>query len=165
MKKVIIQKFSLLIAACSIMMLTACEDGKTIYKHYEKFGESLEWHKSDIRTFEIDIQENKHPFRFLLTLRVASGYMYDKAYVRITETDPSGNKVSYDVGIPVRDEKGNFYGEKGFDIIDIEYVLDEKKEFPVFGKYKYEIQQMMDNVDPLIFVMEVGLVVKDEMPG
>lgn len=154
----------LLTATCMMLCLISCDQGKIIYKQYEKFGESLEWHKSDVRQFEIDISENKHPFKFLLTLRVASGFMYDKAYVRITETDPSGNKVSYDVGVPVRDEHGNFYGEKGFDIIDIEYVLDEKKEFPVFGKYKYEIRQMMDNVDPLIFVMEVGLIVKDETP-
>ncbi len=144
-----------------IVLLVSCGDEKTIYRHYEKFGESLEWYKQDIRKFEIDITENKHPYKFILTLRVASGYMYDKAYVRITETDPQGNKISYDVGVPVRDEKGNFYGEKGFDIIDIEHVLDEKKEFPVFGKYTYEIAQMMDNVDPLIFMMEVGLVVKD----
>jgi gliding motility-associated lipoprotein GldH len=145
-----------------LMLLVSCDDGKTIYKHYEKFGESLEWYKKDVRKFEIDINENKHPYLFLLTIRVASGYMYDKAYVRITETDPQDNKISYDAGVPVRDEKGNFYGEKGFDIIDIEYMLDEKKEFPVFGKYTYEVQQMMDTADPLIFMMEVGLVVKDD---
>jgi gliding motility-associated lipoprotein GldH len=152
--------FAAFIFLC-LTMLNSCDDGKTIYKHYEKFGDNLEWYKSDVRKFEIDISENKHPYQFVFSLRVASGYMFDKAYVRITETDPAGNKVSYDVGVPVRDEKGNFYGEKGFDIIDIEYVLDEKKEFPVFGKYNYEIQHMMDNVDPLIFTMEIGLTVKD----
>ncbi len=140
---------------------TGCNDVKTIYSEHQKFGEDYHWYKKDVKTFVIDVNQNSHPFEFVLDLRYASGYFYDKALLSITETDPSGESIRRDVEIAIRDSKGEFIGEKGYDIIDLEYVLDEKKAFPVFGKYTYEIRQVMPDVDPLEFMMEVGLVVRE----
>jgi gliding motility-associated lipoprotein GldH len=152
----------ILLIFCMIMILASCQDSKTIYEEHQSFGEAYEWAKKDKKTFVIDVKENSHPVQMTLALRYASGYMYDTALLKITETDPEGNKISRDVDVRIRDEKGEFIGEKGYDIIDLEMVLDEKKVFPVFGKYTYEIEQTMPEIDPLIFVMEIGLIVRDE---
>lgn len=145
-----------------ITTLNSCQDSKTIYEEHQSFGDAYEWTKNDKKTFVIDVKENSHPVQMTLALRYASGYMYEKALLKITEIDPQGNKVSRDVDVQIRDEKGEFVGEKGYDIIDLEMVLDEKKVFPVFGKYTYEIEHTMPEIDPLIFVMEIGLIVRDE---
>ncbi len=155
------KKFCLLILIVIALAQTACNDGKTIYSEHQKLGDDYNWYKKDIKTFVFDVKQNSHPFEFVLDLRYASGYYYDKALLTITETNPSGEKIRRDLEIAIRDAKGEFIGDKGYDIIDLEYVLDEKKDFPVFGKYTYEISQDMPDVDPLEFVMEVGLVVRE----
>jgi gliding motility-associated lipoprotein GldH len=152
---------SLLLIFVIALIFTSCNGSKTIFEEHQKFGEDYYWYQKDAKTFVIDVQENRHPFEFVLAFRCASSYLYDKAILQITETDPAGNKVRHDVDIQIRDAKGEFIGEKGFDIIDIEHVLDAKKEFPVFGKYTYDIRQVMPEIDPLQFCMEVGLIVRD----
>jgi gliding motility-associated lipoprotein GldH len=141
--------------------IASCDNTEVHYSGSKKFGEDYYWYKSDKPVFEVDIKQNSHPVELVLHLRYASSYLYDKALLKITETDPTGEKIRRDVDIAIRDAKGEFIGDKGFDIIDLEYVLDASKQYPQFGKYSYEIEQDMPDVDPLEFVMEIGLKVRD----
>ena len=78
----------------------------------------------------------------------------------MTETSPSGKKQERILEIPVRDAKGEFYGEKGFDIVDIDMILDSAKTFDEKGKWTYAFEQAMDQVESLDFPMELGLTVR-----
>ncbi len=155
------RQITFLFLAIFMITITGCDSRKVIYSEHESFGEDFYWYKKDVKTFVVDVKENAHPLELVLTFRYASSYFYDKALIQIVETDPSGNAVRRDVDLKIRDEKGEFIGDKGFDIIDIEYVLDGKKQYPVFGKYKYEISQVMPDIDPLEFAMDVGLIVRE----
>lgn len=146
----------LFIASC----LLSCSDGRTIYEKHEKLSPDLEWLRSDVKTFTIDIQENARPVEFAIAFRCASGYAYDKMLVRMTEVAPNGEKLSSDIDIEVRKQNGDFYGDKGFDIIDITQVIDAKKQYPAFGKYTYTIEHRMPE-DKVDFAMEIGLIVRD----
>lgn len=143
------------------LLFFSCNNQKAIFDENQSFGEDLTWYQKDIKTFVIDIKENRHPYEFILNFRYASGYFFDKALLQMTETDPLGNKTRRDIDLVIRDSKGEFIGDKGYDIIDLEFVIDAKKEYKVFGKYTYEISQVMPDIDPLQFCMEIGLAVRE----
>ena len=84
-------------------------------------------------------------------------------FMKITEINPQGERTIRDVDFKVRDENGEFIGDKGFDIVDLEYVLDVNKHFPTHGDYTYTIEQAMPmNIETLHFAMEVGLILKEQ---
>ncbi len=132
-----------------------------MFSENQSLSEDYTWKKSDIKTFEIDVTNNAHPHELALAFRYATGYMFDRVILQVTETSPDKTVVRRDVEIQLRDEKGDFIGEKGYDIIDIEYILDSQKEYPSIGKYTYTIEQAMPDIDPLDFAMEVGLILRD----
>lgn len=141
--------------------ITSCSDKNIIFEEHQDLSADYTWKKDDVKTFVIDIQQNAHPMEFSVALRCATGYAYPNLPIRIKETGPDGTVVSRDMDITVRDANGEFLGEKGYDIVDIEQVIDAKKSFPSFGKYTYTIQQMAPEVDVLDYAMEIGLIVRD----
>jgi len=141
--------------------MLACSDKKVIFEEHQELSAEYTWIKEDIKTFVIDIQQNAHPMEFSIALRCATGYAYPNLPVRIKETAPDGSVVSRDMDIIVRDEDGAFLGDKGYDIVDIEQVIDAKKSYPSFGKYTYTIEQMAPEMEVLDYAMEIGLIVRD----
>ncbi len=145
-----------------ITVFTGCSDQNIIFKKFEKFSDN-EWKKGDNKTFVIHIDDNRKPKEMVLTFRYATGYRFDKVFMKITEINPQGERTIRDVDFKVRDENGEFIGDKGFDIVDIEYVLDANKHFPTHGDYTYTIEQAMPmNIETLHFAMEVGLILKEK---
>ncbi|MCC6599123.1 MAG: hypothetical protein IT223_00440 [Crocinitomicaceae bacterium] len=142
------------------LLFIACSGDEIVYKEYKELGSDVQWKKSDPRTFDIDIRDNSTPLKFILAFRYATGYMFDKVIIRMTENAPSGKKTIRDIEIPVRDSSGQFIGEKGFDIIDLEYVIDAEKNYPSHGVYTYTLEQAVPGVDPLHYAMEIGLILK-----
>jgi len=142
--------------------LFSCNDKNIRFKEFQKFDD-LEWNKGDNKTFIIHIDDNRKPKEMILAFRYATGYPFDKVKMKITEVNPAGERITRDVDFKVRDENGEFIGEKGFDIIDIEYVLDANKEFLTHGDYTYIIEQAMPpTIEKLHYAMEVGLILKEK---
>jgi gliding motility-associated lipoprotein GldH len=160
-KQAFIAMNKLLILFISISCL-ACNNANNLFEEHQKLSDNYEWKKDDKRTFTIEITDNSKPLELAVAFRCATGYMYDKALLRITEVGPQNTKMRYDVDVPVRNEKGEFFGEKGFDIVDIEYVFDRAKFYPGHGTYTYTIEQDMPEVDPLHYAMEVGLILRQQ---
>jgi gliding motility-associated lipoprotein GldH len=150
-----------LLFSLALALLAGCTSQNTLFEEHQSVGEELEWSANEPLSFAIDIKENKHPYELALAVRCASGYPYDKLMLHVTETNPQGESVRRDLEVPIRDAKGDFYGEKGFDIIDIEYVIDSGKEFPTFGQYTYTLEAAMPEIDPVVYIMELGLVLRD----
>lgn len=143
-------------------MLSGCSDKNIIFKQYTKF-DNYEWKQDDPRTFTIHIDDNRKSKEMILSFRYATGYRFDKVFLKVTEIDPEGKRTMRDVDFRVRDEDGNFLGDKGFDIIDLDYVLDAHKEYPMHGDYTYTIEHVMPNkVQTLNYVMEIGLILQEQ---
>lgn len=149
-------------SALLIFLISGCNDSNVLYSEHKELSPDYTWTKADKRIFEIDVPNNAHPHELALTFRYATGYMYDKVFMKVTETGPDNQSIRRDVEIQLRDKNGEFIGEKGYDIIDIEYILDAQKEYPTIGKYTYTIEQDMPEIDPLDFAMEVGLILRDK---
>jgi gliding motility-associated lipoprotein GldH len=148
-------------AFIAFSILAGCSNKDLVFSDFQSFGEDYEWKKDDKKTFVIEISDNSRPLEFVLLFRYATGYMYDKMLVRITETDPRGNRVMRDMDVHVRDPENEFIGEKGYDIIDLEQVIDANKKYPEFGKYTYTIEHIMP-VDPVNFAMGIGLELREQ---
>ena len=157
-------KFLLLffIPLSMILCLSSCKPSDVLFEEFKKTEGDLEWKNSDRITINVPIKQNAHPYRFYIGLRYASGFRYEKMSIRMTEKDPEGTETKYDIDIPVRDEKGEFIGEKGYDIIDLEYLFNAKKNFPVHGNYIYTFEPNMPGVDKVDFIMEVGVIIKEK---
>ena len=156
------QRINILLTAALIAIgLVACDGGRVLYSEYISVGEEYEWAADETIRFDVEVTENKHAYELALAVRVGTGYPYDKLLLHVTEQSPSGESVRRDVEVPVRNAQGEFYGEKGFDLIDIEYILDASKEFPVFGRYSYTLEPAMPEIDPVVYVVELGMILRD----
>jgi gliding motility-associated lipoprotein GldH len=142
------------------LCLIGCQDERALFSEHQKFDGELEWKKSDIKSFEVDLPNIVDQAEVMLSFRCATGYFYNVIWIKMTETSPSGKKQERILEIPVRDAKGEFYGEKGFDIVDIDMILDSAKTFDEKGKWTYAFEQAMDQVESLDFPMELGLTVR-----
>lgn len=145
----------------ALILLAACTSGRTIFEKHQSVGDDLVWQPSEPITFTIDIAENKHAFELALAVRYANGFPYDKLPVYLTETAPSGESVRKDIDLVIQPTPGEYLGEKGLDIIDLEQVIDTQKKYPTFGKYTYTLLPAIDDPSGFPLLMEIGLILRD----
>jgi gliding motility-associated lipoprotein GldH len=144
-----------------LILLVGCNSNAVIFEKHISVGDDMIWESSESITFEVDINSNKHPYQLLVAIRYADGFPFDKIPMYLTETNPEGESVRKDVDIVIQPRPGEYLGEKAFDIIDLEQIVDSKKEFPTFGKYTYTLVPVDNGQGDFPLIMEVGLVLKD----
>jgi gliding motility-associated lipoprotein GldH len=148
------------ITALAVM---SCNSAKTIFEEHRSVGEDMTWQTDEPITFEVDVKENKHSYELAVAVRYSDGFPFDKLPIHMIETSPQGESVRKDIDIMIQPSKGEYLGEKGLDIIDLEQVVDTKKEFPTFGKYTYTLIPSESNHDAYPLILEIGLVLKDPL--
>lgn len=137
--------------------LMACQSEDRIFIEHQELSPELEWLKKDVRTFKVPVADNSQTYNLSLSFRYASGYQYQTANVKVTETSPSGKETVNEYDLKVREANGDYIGEPGFDIWDSEHVVEANKQYEEAGTYTYVIEQNTP-VDPLNFAMEVGVI-------
>ncbi|PIQ14780.1 MAG: hypothetical protein COW67_11945 [Flavobacteriales bacterium CG18_big_fil_WC_8_21_14_2_50_32_9] len=147
-----------LILLAIISSLLACQPEGRVFIEHQDLSPEVEWLKKDKRTFKVPIENLEQAYNFQLTFRYANGYQYRTAMLKVTETSPSGKESVNEYELKIRDEKGNYLGDPGYDIIDSEHLVEPNKKYEEIGTYTYVIEHIMPN-DPLNFAMEVGIIV------
>jgi gliding motility-associated lipoprotein GldH len=137
--------------------LMACEPDGRVYVEHQELSPELEWLKKDVRTFKVPVEGNAVAYNLSLSFRYATGYQYETAQVKVTETSPSGAETVAEYDLKVRAANGDYLGEAGLDIWDSEHLVESNKKYAEIGTYTYVIEQNTP-VDPLNFAMEVGVV-------
>lgn len=140
----------------SLLLFSCQQEGRIYVKHLDLSPE-VEWLSKDKREFKVPIEDNSIPYNMSLSFRYATGYQYQVAKVKVTETSPSGKVATKEYDLKIRDEKGDYIGDPGFDIWDSEHIVEADKIYPETGTYTYQIEHVMPN-DPLYFAMSVGLI-------
>lgn len=141
-----------------LLINSACNPNKVYEKHLE-LSENIEWKKSDVKRFEIDIKDNTIPYDFYLAFRYADGYPFTSVKLLLKEIQPDGTFEELPYELQLRSENGEYIGSPGYDIWDSEHLILPKKIFPKNGKYVYEITHDMP-LDPLPMVMEIGIIIE-----
>ena len=135
----------------------ACQPEGRVYTKHKELSPNVEWLKKDSRKFEVPIENKEQAYNLSLTFRYATGYQFEVAKVKVTETSPSGEQTVNEYDLKIRDKNGEYLGEPGYDIWDSEHPVETNKTYTETGTYTYEIEHNMP-VDPLNFAMEIGVV-------
>jgi gliding motility-associated lipoprotein GldH len=151
----------LVVNSILLLLLAGCYSAKVMFEEHRSVGEDMTWETSEPITFEIDVKENKHPYEMAVAIRYAHGFPFNQLPIQMTETNPQGGSVRRDLEIKIQPKPGEYLGEKGFDIIDLEQIIDTEKEFPTFGKYTYTLVPVDNEEHGFPLIMEIGLVLKD----
>jgi gliding motility-associated lipoprotein GldH len=139
-----------------LTFLLACHpEGRVYVEHYEL--EDLAWQSKQAIPFTVEIEESGASYRMSLAFRYAEGFQYDRLPVLVIETTPEGKENMYRYTLQIKNEEGDYIGDPGYDIWDLEQVVDERKNFPRQGTYQYKILHQLP-VEPLHLAMEVGLI-------
>ena len=134
---------------------TACNENR-IYRDNEPLSPNLEWKKSDFREFEIRVDDTSILYNLGVAFRYVHGYPFNTVNLQITETNSFGEETVEVYEIAVREENGDYIGEPGYDIWDVEQLIEADKEYSKSGMYLYKTEHLMPQ-DPLGFTMEIGL--------
>lgn len=140
-----------------VFCFTACQPENRIYHVHQELSPDLEWLKEDVKEFEVAIKDNSVPYDMSLTFRYATGYQFQTANIKVTETSPSGKISVKEYKLKVREENGDYIGEPGYDIWDSQHLVEEDKQYEETGVYTYKMEQVTP-ADPLNFAMEIGLI-------
>jgi gliding motility-associated lipoprotein GldH len=147
---------NLLITIILISTLIACESGNRVFNSHQDLSPKLEWLKADFKEFKVPIEDNTILYNMSLSFRYISGYPYQTANVKVTETSPNGEVTIEEYKLTVIDSKGDYIGEAGYGIFDSEHLIKANKKYTETGTYTYLIEQNSP-VDPLTSVMEIGI--------
>lgn len=137
--------------------LIACQPEGRVYVEHKGLSPQVEWLKKDKREFKVPVDDNSILYNLSLTFRYATGYQFQVARVKVTETSPSGKESVNEYELKVREDTGQYIGEPGYDIWDSEHLVQPNKKYEEKGTYTYLIEHNMPN-DPLNFAMEIGMI-------
>jgi len=149
------KKIALIILLVSTLI--GCQPENRVFVEHQDLSPELEWLKKDVRTFNVPVADTNQAYNLSLSFRYASGYQYQTANVKITETSPSGIVLVRQYDLKVRKANGDYIGEPGLDIWDSEHLVEANKRYTEKGSFTYVIEQNTP-VDPLNFAMEIGLI-------
>ena len=138
--------------------LFACQSKDRIFIEHQELSPELEWLKKDTREFKVPVEDNSTAYNMSLSFRFTGMYSYQTVNVKMTETSPSGEVTVTEHELKLREDNGDFIGEPGYDIWDSEHLVQPNKKYEETGTYTYVLEQNTP-VDPLDFVMEIGIIV------
>ena len=113
--------------------LLACQSENRIYIEHQELSPEIQWLKKDVREFKVPIEDNSIAYNMSLSFRYASGYQYQTANVKVTETSPSGKEIVKEYELKVRESNGDYIGEAGYDIWDSEHLVEPNKKYKETG--------------------------------
>lgn len=149
----------ILLLGLSLTLFACHPDGRVYVKHVD-LSPNIEWLKKDIKEFKVPIEDNAMTYDLSLSFRFATGYQFEVAKVKVTETSPSGKENTKEYDLLVRNEKGEYIGKPGFDIWDSEHKIESHKKYEETGIYTYTIEHIMPT-DPLHYAMEIGVILDE----
>ena len=149
------KKIALIVLVTS---LVACHSRDNVYTEYQELSPDVEWLKKDIREFKVPIENKSQHYNLSLSFRYATGYQFEIVKVKVTEVSPSGKEVEKYYDLKIKDAKGEYIGEAGYDIWDSEHLIEPNKNYEEIGSYTYKVEHIMPT-DPLNYAMEIGVIV------
>jgi len=139
------------------LSLAACQPEGRVYNEHKELSPEFRWSQIDTREFEVPIDDTSIPYNLTLSFRFINGYQYNAAKVSVIETSPSGKETVNEYTLKVRDDKGEYIGEAGYDIWDSEHLVEANKKYEETGIYTYTLAHSMPD-DPLLNVMDIGVI-------
>lgn len=137
--------------------IMGCNPNRIYNEHFET-GESFQWFKKDKKTFAVNVENAAFKYNVYITFRYATGFAKNKAPVTLSLKTPSGEVISNDYDLNIRDDKGDYIGEPGYDIWDSEHLILSETTLES-GMNEFLLEH--NNGEGTLFpVLDVGLIVE-----
>ena len=144
-----------------LFILVSCQSKNRIFSENQELSPQMEWLKSDLKTFNVKIDDINQNYKLSLAFRYAEGFQSKTIKVKLTEISPSKKKTIKIYDLKVLNEKGEYIGEPGLDIWDSEHLIEQNKKYLEKGVYTYKIEHQMPS-DVVNMAMEIGLILDIE---
>jgi gliding motility-associated lipoprotein GldH len=161
--KYFLLKLSIYLFIPIVLLFHSCGE-KTLAKAEISFEDHV-WKNNPMPELVLDVQANNRPWQLKLWLRFNAALPISKIPIRIYEISPDESELIIDRDITLRNDKGELLGDKGLDIVDLEVILDNQRNYAAFGKYKYRLEHRVESVDELPGIMDIGLSIIDVKPS
>jgi gliding motility-associated lipoprotein GldH len=139
------------------LSLLSCQSEDRVFSDNQELSPSVEWLKSDVKTFTVPVENIEDQYNLSLAFRFTEGFPYKILKVKVTEISPSKKESSKEYDLKIVNEKGEYIGEPGLDIWDSEHLIEENLKYTEKGKYTYKIEHVMPT-DVVNMAMEIGVV-------
>jgi len=133
------QLFSVVLA--SAVMLSSCDDA-VVFESNQSIEGGL-WKNNAPLSFEFDIKDTVALNNFYINLRNGEEYPFSNLFLFVEMEFPNGKKSVDTLECPLAAPNGEWYGSGLGDIYDNRIIYKERKQFPLEGHYKVNIQQAM----------------------
>jgi len=140
-----------------IVTATSCNKDRIFEKNHD-FNNNT-WSKTEIVTFEADIEDVESEYDIYLSVRNASFYPFANVIMGLTIETPAGESRMMQHELMVKNTDGSFRGEGLGDIYDISIPVFKNMLFKDKGKYKFIIDNRMHLVE-MPGIMSVGLIIQ-----
>lgn len=120
------------------LCLFSCKDD-SIFDKMDKNFKSNQWEKSETKTYEFAIEDEKKWYNIILKFAHVYDYQFASIPLKISIENPSGEKENIDVDLKIKDANGNEIADCGGDICDLKQIIKEKIKLEK-GNYKIVIK-------------------------
>jgi gliding motility-associated lipoprotein GldH len=152
------RKMMLFVGMLLLGVLAACNPNR-IYDEYQELP-GMQWSKKQPLKFEVNVQDASKTYQLGISLRHNTSIRYGDLLFTLQRTAPSGEKISLQYVMPVRDKTSQqLLGEAMGDICDTGAVIESALQFTEVGMYVFELVPAMEE-DPLVDIMEAGIFIE-----
>ena len=137
-----------------VTLFVACDNSRVFEKNYEIKNQT--WETGHRLKFEVDITDTISNYNFLLNLRNNEAYPYSNFYFFFHTYFPNGKIAKDTIKCVLADPTGKWFGSQAGDIIDNQILFKYKSQFPMAGKYYFEVEQAMRE-EKLPSILDIGL--------
>lgn len=156
MEDTTMKKIKLLLVLIILSAIVGCNENRIYEVHDENFP-LYRWDKNYSVEFSPEIQDISPKYNIFLNFRYVYGFQFEEVKVNVEFITPSGisSQSNYTLKVLINND---YQGDCAGDYCDLETLIKDKYEFPETGKYKIIVKHL-GAIDPLLNVMEVGLII------
>jgi len=125
-----------------------------VFKEYKEITD-YEWAQDNTLTYDVKAVEKDQSYTLSLAFRYINGFPYRNVAFEIKIIAPGGDVKELTYNMQVISDNKEYKGEAGYDIWDLDEVVNSDLKFDEAGDYKIEVNQVSQ--ESLQLVMEVGI--------
>lgn len=136
------------------LIFSACDPGLVFEENTPISGRI--WNSNERIPFEFEIQDTINSYNIYLNIRNAKTYEYANLYVFYHTYLPDGTYDMDTLQFILAEPSGKWIGNSSGDLITNQVLFRRKIQFPQAGKYRFEVEQGMRDID-LEGISDIGL--------
>lgn len=126
-----------------MLVFISCND-KKVFSEYKTDFKSNQWQKSDVKSFDITIDDESKNHDLTLILSHVYDYQFDQVPVIISVKNPKGETEIINIGLILKDSAGKDKGDCLGDICDLKQTFKKNVNL-IKGNYVISVAHDFNN--------------------